>query len=305
MVGYADDHPSDCYGMYNPTTDRVVISRDIKWTKWIRADPTATLKQMQEAVPPTSSDNTKVPIAAPLAVHDSSQTAHLTNPHEPPSDGPHLIPDDDFDAGRIYSHAPDSDRPRTRSQTRQTLYETASGRPRTRSQQLDTHFDTRPDEVIEQQGGNIVEDDEDENERDNNNNHINMVMSLTMSDPGEPKNLEEALSGQKGEEWKESVKSEINNFIQQDAWKKVSLQQIMDEGRRPIRTKTVFKIKDEHDGTQQLKSRIVTLGYSMIPGQDYTDSFSPVATDASIRTVFVVSLYIMNQSRLRERIKQL
>jgi hypothetical protein len=30
MVGYADDHPADCYHMYNPDKDSVVISRDIQ-----------------------------------------------------------------------------------------------------------------------------------------------------------------------------------------------------------------------------------------------------------------------------------
>jgi hypothetical protein len=44
-------------------------------------------------------------------------------------------------------------------------------------------------------------------------NNINMVMSITMSDPGEPKNLDEALHGPQGAEWDESIKSEMNNFI--------------------------------------------------------------------------------------------
>jgi hypothetical protein len=43
----------------------------------------------------------------------------------------------------------------------------------------------------------------------------------------------------------------------------------------------------------------------MIPGQDYTDSYSPVATDASVRTLFAISLFIMNQSRLTQRTQRL
>jgi hypothetical protein len=70
------------------------------------------------------------------------------------------------------------------------------------------------------------------------------------------------------------------------------------EGREEThQTKTVLKIKDEQDGTQRLKSRIVTLGFSMIPGKDYTDSFSPVATDASVRLVIGLSLYIINRRK--------
>jgi hypothetical protein len=80
MVGYADDHPADCYRMYNPVTDRVIVSRDVKWATWARADPTATLKQLQELEP-------EIEIQA-----DLTHTSHITDPH--------VIPDDDHDAGR-------------------------------------------------------------------------------------------------------------------------------------------------------------------------------------------------------------
>jgi hypothetical protein len=146
----------------------------------------------------------------------------------------------------------------------------------------------------------------DEGEEDETNQQgINVVMSIIMSDPAEPNNLNEALSGLKSQEWTKSIKAEINNCIARDAWKKVPLRDILSEGRKAIRTKTVFKIKYEQDGTQRLKSRIVLLGFSMVPGQDYIDSFSPVATDASVRTVFAISLYIMNQARLKKRISRL
>jgi hypothetical protein len=67
----------------------------------------------------------------------------------------------------------------------------------------------------------------------------------------------------------------------------------------------VFKVKDEQDGTKRLKSRIVSLGYSMVPGKDYVNSYSPVVTGASVRTAFAVSLYIMNHTKLHNCIEQL
>jgi hypothetical protein len=75
-------------------------------------------------------------------------------------------------------------------------------------------------------------------------NNISMVMSIPMSDSGEPKNLDEVLNGPQGAEWEESIKSDINNFISRDAWTKVSLRDIIAESRKPICTKTMFKIKD-------------------------------------------------------------
>ena len=51
------------------------------------------------------------------------------------------------------------------------------------------------------------------------------------------------------------------------------------ENRRLIGNKWVFKIN--RDGTY--RARLVALGYSQIPGVDYTDNFAPVAHDVSFR----------------------
>jgi Reverse transcriptase (RNA-dependent DNA polymerase) len=55
--------------------------------------------------------------------------------------------------------------------------------------------------------------------------------------------------------------------------------------------KWIFKKKDEQDGTVRYKSRVVLKGYVMIPGVDYTESFSPVSTDTTVRVTIAVTLY--------------
>ena len=57
-----------------------------------------------------------------------------------------------------------------------------------------------------------------------------------------------------------------------------------------IPTKLVLKKKDEIDESIRFKTRDVTLGYMMIPGVDYTERFSPVASDASLRTQIAINL---------------
>ena len=55
-------------------------------------------------------------------------------------------------------------------------------------------------------------------------------------------------------------------------------------------TKVVFKKKDEIDGSLRFKTRNVTLGFMMVPGVDFTERFSPVATDASLKTQVAINL---------------
>jgi hypothetical protein len=95
MVGYTDDHPADCYRMYNPITDRVVISRDVRWAQWTRADPTTALKNLQDLEPPVDA-----------VMADPTQTDGLSDPH--------IIPDDDV--------SPDSDRDRQIIHSRQHTF---------------------------------------------------------------------------------------------------------------------------------------------------------------------------------------
>ena len=67
-------------------------------------------------------------------------------------------------------------------------------------------------------------------------------------------------------------------MINRGVWRKIDRAKIP-ENKRLIGNKWVFKIK--RDGTY--KARLVALGYSQIPGIDYTDNFAPVAHDVSFR----------------------
>jgi hypothetical protein len=82
VVGYADNHSPDVYRMYNPNTDTVILSRDVKWTNWERSDPTEALKALQDLTVPVPN------VVPPIE-------------QQPPSDdmnpGAHVIPDDEFD----------------------------------------------------------------------------------------------------------------------------------------------------------------------------------------------------------------
>ena len=58
------------------------------------------------------------------------------------------------------------------------------------------------------------------------------------------------------------------------------------QNRRLIGAKWVFKVKN--DGTH--RARCVALGYSQIPGVDYTENFSPVVNDMTLMVALIISL---------------
>ena len=97
------------------------------------------------------------------------------------------------------------------------------------------------------------------------------------------------MAGPKAKWWTASAISEVNNFLGRKTWTFVPKSHA--KGRKLVGTKLVFKIKDEADGTLRYKTRIVTLGCMQIPGVDFTEKFSPVATDSSIRIVIALTLF--------------
>ena len=47
MVGYAEDHSPDTYRIYNPETNRVILTRDVRWAEWKDTDPTEMMEIFQ------------------------------------------------------------------------------------------------------------------------------------------------------------------------------------------------------------------------------------------------------------------
>ena len=101
------------------------------------------------------------------------------------------------------------------------------------------------------------------------------------SGPTEPKTFQEAWHSPVEEErhnWQVTIRKEIKSMTSRGVWRKIDKVKTA-ENRRLIGNKWVFKIK--RDGTY--RARLVALGYSQIPGVDYTDNFAPVAHDVSFR----------------------
>ena len=107
------------------------------------------------------------------------------------------------------------------------------------------------------------------------------LISAVTSGPTEPKTFQEAWHYPIEKErynWRVAISMEIRCMIERVIWEKTDRKKIP-SNRRLIGNKWVFKIK--RDGTY--RARLVALGYSQVPGIDYTDNFALVAHDVSFR----------------------
>ena len=75
----------------------------------------------------------------------------------------------------------------------------------------------------------------------------------------------------------------MRSMFDREVWRK---QKKIPNDRRLIGNKWVLKIK--RGGTY--RARLVALGYSQIPGVDYTDNFAPVAHDVTFRIALVIMM---------------
>ena len=106
------------------------------------------------------------------------------------------------------------------------------------------------------------------------------------SDYDEPSTFEEAWNSDISEDrngWREAITKEFNDMTKREVWTKVKKSKIPKE-RRLIGAKWVFKKK--RNGVY--RARLVALGYSQIPGIDFSENFAPVVNDVTFRILMIM-----------------
>ena len=103
----------------------------------------------------------------------------------------------------------------------------------------------------------------------------------------EPQTMDEALSGEHSDIWKQAADSEYDSLLENETWDLVPLP----SGRKPIGSRWVFKVKYGASGdVERFKARLVAKGYAQKPGIDYEETFSPVVKFQSIRTLLAFAV---------------
>ncbi|KAM0058456.1 putative RNA-directed DNA polymerase [Helianthus debilis subsp. tardiflorus] len=113
--------------------------------------------------------------------------------------------------------------------------------------------------------------------------HAHKLFLAAITTNVEPKNFKQAMQDSK---WVEAMQREIQALEKNNTWTIESLP----EGKRAIDSKWVYKIKYKPNGeVERYKARLVARGFTQIEGEDFHDTFAPVAKLVTVRTLLAVA----------------
>ena len=84
--------------------------------------------------------------------------------------------------------------------------------------------------------------------------------------------------------WELAMKDEMNSLMSNQTWRLVELP----KGKMTLHNKWVYRIKEEHNGSERYKARLIVKGFQQKEGIDYNEIFSPVVKLTTIRTIFAL-----------------
>ena len=267
--------------MYNPTTKRIILSRDVKWAEFKKIDPKENMDifikyNSTDTVPGIDEINVNIENGPK---NDSTEVQEIQG---------------DKNARIEKVTKMDENEPKVKVEPNRLERE---------MRRLDTSYNrtVKTEDTENVRDGNVVVTGNstavpiEMPKEEEANYHAEVHNTAVNSDVGDPKTFYEAINSKRGKMWKLSMISEVNNFLYRDAWIPRKLAKVRQKGRKPISVKWVFKTKLEANGSERLKSRIVTKGYLQVPGVDFTEKFSPVANDTSTRILIGMTLYFSDK----------
>ena len=114
-----------------------------------------------------------------------------------------------------------------------------------------------------------------------------MVAIAIQEVQGDPKMLQQARSCEDWPQWQEAMDCELATLESAQTWEVVP----RPSGTNVVGSKWVFRIKRNSEGkVQKYKARLIARSFTQVFGQDYYDTFSPVARLASFCTILALTV---------------
>lgn len=105
-----------------------------------------------------------------------------------------------------------------------------------------------------------------------------MLNAASAYKPTVPNMRRDAMASPAADKWHNAEKTEYDSLIENKTWVLVPRSKLP-EGRKTVTSRWVYDLK--HDG--RYKARLVARGFTQVWGEDYNETFSPVARFESIR----------------------
>ena len=256
--------------MINVETRKAIMTRDVVWLKksWGKwkglSKPDHTDDDDDDAPTIVRVDS--------VAEEDEDNVNH----HNPE--------DSDADSNNEISIAEQEGTRRTTRSTQQEM-QTPVAQPGTRLHrelaQLQTYYNQTLTPGVTPNRMNREEENEDieVNEESTNVEEAEIALISLMGGGRDPITFREAWDHPDPEErkkWREAIRKEFHDMNKRGVWRYIKRRDVPGN-RRLIGCKWVFKKK--RNGVY--RARLVALGYSQIPGVDFTENFSPVVDDVT------------------------
>jgi hypothetical protein len=297
FVGYADDHSQHTYRFFNPKTRQIIMSRDVTWADW-HGLSTAThdLSKIYNETKETIIERLKES-EDEQEQQGSSQPTEIAD-YDDDEDLPVLIP---YEKGELDAHQDQGNAPPPHDNEEENDPTPIAGRTRAAAGRIQGRpgsgrnvIPVHPRVIRNLNTSyNPIEVEEEEVEEEDVRQVYYVFNASLASDPGLPRTYKEASKGNEKAEWQEASEGEIRNFEKRKVWTLVDRTDIP-QGKAALKTRWIFKknqSKIEGETKVKYKARLVVKGYEQIPGVDFTESFSPVANDTTIRTSLAYALH--------------
>jgi hypothetical protein len=255
-LGLAEDHSADCYRLYNPETEKVILSRDVRWGAWDKSDPTQDLAIFEGKIPKPGigEDNETYEGLDDKTVPDAS----------PPGEIPVFSPARTRAASKARRNEGDST---AQKKVSGTLKDAPEIEARMQKEANRSEIEM-PKKEKDKPSASDVEMEQTTKEGTEIERYVHFVYNAAlMSDPGTPATITEALLGTDKEKWRKALLSELNTEM--SLWEKIERGIVAEKERKIIPQKWVLKRKNEQDGSIRYKSRSMTKGYMQVLGVDF------------------------------------